>query len=128
MLHSDRYLRTRGIRRLSTYSVNEIQSRLKPYFKFVVVRHPMERLVSAFRDKFERSEGVDAYFAACARKIREQGKDSNLSFLNFIEYISSIHRYYYASKKIKMVQDISNLTGHSTQHYVTHVTLTMIIL
>ena len=79
VLHSDRYLRARGMRRLSTYSVNGIQSRLKKYFKFLIVRHPMERLVSAFGDKFEL-KGVDAYFAAYARKIRERGKDSNLSF------------------------------------------------
>ena len=60
----------------------------------------MERLVSAFRDKFEL-KGVDTYFAAYARKIREQGKDSNLSFFNFIQYISSIHHYHYGFKKNK---------------------------
>ena len=44
------------------------------------------------------SHSIRIYFA---RKIREQGKDSNLSFFNFVEYISSIHRYHYESKKNK---------------------------
>uniref|UniRef100_A0A8C4QZW9 Carbohydrate sulfotransferase n=1 Tax=Eptatretus burgeri TaxID=7764 RepID=A0A8C4QZW9_EPTBU len=38
---------------LDTYSQSEIEWRLKNYFKFIFVREPFERFVSAFRDKFQ---------------------------------------------------------------------------
>lgn len=43
-----------GIRRLNTYKPAEVKYRLENYFKFMVVRHPLDRLVSAWRDKFDR--------------------------------------------------------------------------
>ena len=39
--------------RLSQLNNSEIQSRLKSYFKFMFVRHPLERLLSAYRSKFQ---------------------------------------------------------------------------
>ena len=43
-----------GIKMLSTYTPEQIKYRLENYFKFIFVRHPMERLVSAYRSKFEK--------------------------------------------------------------------------
>ena len=98
-VHNFDYLHSHGIRRLSTYSEDEIHKRLKTYFKFLVVRHPMERLVSAFRSKFGRQTGVQSAFERYASEIRNQGNNSELSFSNFVEYISSAHRHHYESKK-----------------------------
>ena len=100
VLHTKDFLYAHGMKRLHTYSEDEIRKRLKTYYKFVVARHPMERLVSAFRNKFERSPGVEPLLVAYADKIRKQGNDSNLSFFNFIEYISSTyHHYEYKNNK-----------------------------
>ena len=101
-----------GMKRLYMYSDDEIQERLKTYFKFLVVRHPMQRLVSAFRDKFGRE--TQSGFKNYAREIKNQGKNSNLSFSNFIEYISSMHRN-------KINNNINNngaryLEGHWAQY------------
>lgn len=41
-----------GLRRLCVYSTVDIQKRLENYFKVIVVRHPLDRLVSVWRDKF----------------------------------------------------------------------------
>ncbi|XP_013378853.1 carbohydrate sulfotransferase 11-like isoform X2 [Lingula anatina] len=41
------------LRRLDTYSTNETEYRLKNYLKFFVLRHPADRLVSAYRSKIE---------------------------------------------------------------------------
>ena len=89
-IHTIDFMSQHGMKRLYMYSDDEIQNRLKTYFKFLVVRHPMQRLVSAFRDKFgsETQSGFKNY----AREIQNQEKNCKLSFFNFIEYISSVHR------------------------------------
>ena len=47
-----RYLNALGLRQLSLYSSKEITTRLHNYFSFMVVRHPFDRLVSAYQQKF----------------------------------------------------------------------------
>lgn len=50
-------------RRLSNYTFNEIQTKLDSHNKLIVVRHPLERLLSAYRNKFEaKHEKSSAYF------------------------------------------------------------------
>ncbi|XP_032640224.1 carbohydrate sulfotransferase 13 [Chelonoidis abingdonii] len=43
-----------NLRTLSEYSTPEINHRLRNYLKFIFVREPFERLVSAYRNKFTR--------------------------------------------------------------------------
>uniref|UniRef100_A0A3Q0QWJ4 Carbohydrate sulfotransferase n=1 Tax=Amphilophus citrinellus TaxID=61819 RepID=A0A3Q0QWJ4_AMPCI len=43
-----------NLRTLSEFSVAEINQRLRSYLKFIFVREPFERLVSAYRNKFTR--------------------------------------------------------------------------
>ena len=76
-IHTDQFLRSHGVMGLYSFRDSEIDKRLKTYFKFLVVRHPMERLVSAFRDKFEKTTD----FLNFAEKIRKMGgnKNSDLS-------------------------------------------------
>ena len=38
---------------LSSYSQKEMNRRLESYHSFIVVRHPLERLISAWHNKFE---------------------------------------------------------------------------
>ena len=47
-----RYLNIIGLKQLSLYSSREITTRLHNYFSFMVVRHPFDRLVSAYQQKF----------------------------------------------------------------------------
>ncbi|XP_068726248.1 carbohydrate sulfotransferase 11-like isoform X2 [Montipora capricornis] len=78
------------------YSDEEIKWRLQTYFKFVFVREPFERLLSAYQDKFV--ETPDIYFMKkYATKIIENFKhytdrnsDNELTFKKFIYYITSI--------------------------------------
>ena len=51
-VHQDEVLEKGGLRFLSNYTTYEIEYILANYFKFIVVRHPFDRLVSAFNDKF----------------------------------------------------------------------------
>ena len=46
------YINKYGLYYLSTYKPIERRKRLESYLKFIVTRHPFDRLISAYRDKF----------------------------------------------------------------------------
>uniref|UniRef100_A0A0P4WGY9 Carbohydrate sulfotransferase n=2 Tax=Scylla olivacea TaxID=85551 RepID=A0A0P4WGY9_SCYOL len=48
--------------KLSDLKPSQIQHRLLTYTKFLFVRHPVERVISAFRNKFEMNYTSSAYF------------------------------------------------------------------
>ena len=81
---------------LYQYTEEERLKRIKTYFKFVFVREPLHRLLSAYKDKFI---GRDR---AYGRKVRRQivkayrpqdykpnYKDVNITFAEFIQYFSN---------------------------------------
>lgn len=55
-VHSRNYLRNKNIRPLEDYYPGDIRYRLDNYFTFMVVRHPLDRVVSAFRDKMDLND------------------------------------------------------------------------
>ncbi|XP_019907469.1 carbohydrate sulfotransferase 11-like isoform X2 [Esox lucius] len=85
-----------NLRTLSEYSTAEINRRLRSYLKFVFVREPFERLVSAYRNKFTRSYNT-AFHKRYGTKIisrhrpdpqpaaLERGDD--VSFEEFVHYL-----------------------------------------
>ncbi|KAG7275902.1 hypothetical protein CRUP_009591 [Coryphaenoides rupestris] len=85
-----------NLRTLSEYSPAEINRRLRSYLKFVFVREPFERLVSAYRNKFTRSYNTafhKRYGTEIVRRHRpnprpealEAGDD--VSFAEFVYYL-----------------------------------------
>lgn len=51
-VHDELFLNQIGLRYLNTYPLEDIRSRMNTYFKFMFVRHPLERLLSAYIEKF----------------------------------------------------------------------------
>ncbi|CAB1336786.1 unnamed protein product, partial [Coregonus sp. 'balchen'] len=85
-----------NLRTLSEYSTSEINRRLRSYLKFIFVREPFERLVSAYRNKFTRSYNTafhKRYGTKIIRRHRphpqpealEQGND--VTFQEFVYYL-----------------------------------------
>ncbi|MEE6502127.1 hypothetical protein FKM82_004419 [Ascaphus truei] len=60
-----------NLRALSEFSTPEINYRLRNYLKFVFVREPLERLVSAYRNKFTRTYNT-AFHKRYGTKIIER--------------------------------------------------------
>ncbi|XP_033918015.1 carbohydrate sulfotransferase 14 [Melopsittacus undulatus] len=69
----------------------EIRYRLKHYYKFIFVRNPMERLLSAYRNKFgEIKEYQQKYGVEIVRRYRRNGVNSagdDVTFTEFLRYL-----------------------------------------
>ena len=81
-------------RRLSEYKEKEKSLRLKTYFKFVFVREPLHRLLSAFKDKFI---GKNRHFSKNIRKVIvkafrskdfDPNGENNVTFSEFVHFYS----------------------------------------
>ncbi|KAL2103883.1 hypothetical protein ACEWY4_000751 [Coilia grayii] len=85
-----------NLRTLSEYSPAEINRRLRSYLKFIFVREPFERLVSAYRNKFTRSYNT-AFHKRYGTKIvqrhrvnpkaRSLERGDDVSFEEFVYYL-----------------------------------------
>ena len=81
---------------LHTLSAESIQYRLKHYRKVIFVREPLERFLSAYRNKFTQPGNkhvVTEYAADAIRLFRDNQlqqsleEDHNLKFSEFVDYI-----------------------------------------
>ncbi|XP_044309754.1 carbohydrate sulfotransferase 14 isoform X2 [Varanus komodoensis] len=76
---------------LSDMKPDEIRYRLKHYFKFIFVRDPMERLLSAYRNKFgEIKEYQLKYGVEIVKRYRKNpGKSTgdDVTFSEFLQYL-----------------------------------------
>ena len=72
----------RNLHQLSDYSIDDIRHKLQNYFKFIFVREPFERILSAYRNKFTTS--YNKYFQQRYGKhiIREYRKNPTTKALN----------------------------------------------
>ena len=86
---------------LNEYSIQNITEKLKKFHKFLFVREPFARLLSAYKSKFVASN--EYYFKTYGRKIihdfRKNATDhakntgDDVTFLEFLKYIA-VTRYY----------------------------------
>ncbi|XP_004371662.1 carbohydrate sulfotransferase 8 [Trichechus manatus latirostris] len=89
-----------ALKRLDTFDHQGILHRLSTYTKMLFVREPFERLVSAFRDKFEHPNSyyhpvfgkaiLARYRANASREALRTG--SGVRFPEFVQYLLDVHR------------------------------------
>uniref|UniRef100_A0A8B9FXZ9 Carbohydrate sulfotransferase n=1 Tax=Amazona collaria TaxID=241587 RepID=A0A8B9FXZ9_9PSIT len=88
------------LRKLDSYDLKGIYTRLNTYTKAIFVRDPMERLVSAFRDKFEHPNSYyhPVFGKAIIKRYRHKANEealktgSGVRFKEFIQYLLDSHR------------------------------------
>ncbi|GAA6228622.1 carbohydrate sulfotransferase 8-like isoform X1 [Lates japonicus] len=88
------------LRRLESYDRAGIAERLRSYIKVLFVREPFERLVSAFRDKFESPNSyyhpvfgrpiISRYRTNATRTALRTG--AGVTFREFIQYLLDVRR------------------------------------
>lgn len=91
-VHAPRSLTKYGIKRLSSYPSYKVKTMIKDYFKFMFVRHPLKRVVSAFRDKFSDHPQSDVGYKAGPRILKKYGggpfyNGSQIPFEMFLQFI-----------------------------------------
>lgn len=88
------------LKRLDSFDYNGIMHRLQTYTKVVFAREPLERLVSAYRDKFENPNRHyhSVYGRPIIAKYRPHPSPEALStgngvtFTEFVQYLLDVHR------------------------------------
>ena len=100
-VHDKGFLNEHGLRYLRSYNDTEIEIRLRTYFKFMTIRHPLVRILSVYRDKLESQNSY--YRARLGRAIEhavggvpyEETTGDNVSFEQFVTYLirGSPHEY-----------------------------------
>uniref|UniRef100_A0A3B3R4Z9 Carbohydrate sulfotransferase n=1 Tax=Paramormyrops kingsleyae TaxID=1676925 RepID=A0A3B3R4Z9_9TELE len=88
------------LRRLDSFDHRGIAQRLETYTKVLFVREPLERLVSAFRDKFENPNTyyhpvfgrpiISRYRANASKEALKTG--TGVTFKEFVQYLLDVHR------------------------------------
>ena len=89
---------------LSTYSPSEVQYRLKNYLKIMFVRHPLDRLLSAYRSKFTRPthDNVKNFYRTYGKYIISRYRQTpspislelgaDVKFDEFLRFVSETRR------------------------------------
>ncbi len=82
---------------LSEYSADQIVYRITNYYKFLFTRHPLERILSAYRSKWERRKdnagetgwAYRSFFKEIINAVRKDKNDviSDVTFEEFVRYI-----------------------------------------
>ncbi|XP_072899586.1 carbohydrate sulfotransferase 10 isoform X1 [Hemitrygon akajei] len=107
-----------GLPRLSSYSAPEVTKRLNTYFKFLIVRDPFERLISAFKDKFLKNPRFEPWYkfkiapAIIQKYRRNRTETKGLQFDDFIRYLGDPNHKWLDVK-----------IGESIIHWATYVEL-----
>ena len=94
--YSARYFNRYGLKRRQQYTDEDVKHRLDNYFKFVFVRHPLDRLLSAYNSKFNTTKPFKKnYLRSYGPLIMEKFSSRNvtgipdyITFEEFLRYIA----------------------------------------
>lgn len=97
-VHKVKLLKKIGFKLLNEFAIEDIEYRLANYYKFIIVRHPFDRLVSAYLDKFSNS---DHLFCRSRSKLIKELLEDNVTIeengrvrLEFEQFVELIARFY----------------------------------
>ena len=87
IVHTPLLMQEMGLLYLSKYPIGEIREKLNNYYKFVIYRHPMERLASAWYNKFVQQQWYSlSYFKYVYSAFGERvGNMTLITFNRFLE-------------------------------------------
>ncbi|XP_071849002.1 carbohydrate sulfotransferase 11-like isoform X2 [Apostichopus japonicus] len=94
--HEAHFLVKKNMKLLSSYKVQEARHILKSYTKFVFVRNPFARILSAYKDKIEKPTKLNPKFRVFWNRKINLGLEKNASvvgdnttFIHYVDYLSN---------------------------------------
>ena len=103
-VHQKDQLRRVGLKFLIDYDPNDRETKLATYFKFIIVRHPFDRLISAYQNKFSsRTEFLRNYQMFIKKTLKENSTTDKYGRiqLTFNQFLYLVVNYYETSFKNK---------------------------
>ncbi|TKS91025.1 Carbohydrate sulfotransferase 11 [Collichthys lucidus] len=106
-----------NLKTLNQYSIAEINHRLKNYLKFLFVREPFERLVSAYRNKFTLKYNSSFHKRFGTRIIRRYRKNAtqdallngaDVKFKEFADFVIHVTFHYDLVGKYETLEEDAN--------------------
>ena len=102
-IHSQNYLAEKGLVFLTNYSKDEAEYRMKHYFKYIIVRHLFDRLVSAWRNKLLGEKRYHQKYAPLIRaadrlngtESAELNPDRPIEFTELVDYLTDTDPLYF---------------------------------
>ena len=97
-VHEFDYLQSNGLVYLHKMSVEDAEYRLKNYFRYIIIKHPLDRLVSAWRDgmihtpEYQKKFGPHIRaFSRCnnTKPCPHEDPSRLIEFSEFLDYIAS---------------------------------------
>jgi hypothetical protein len=122
-VHSVNFLKSIGLRYLNQPIFGVAKHRLdnvKSYYKFLAVRHPFDRLVSAYRDKFITGTYFPKMFHGLFRKVyKDQVPYDQYGVMRptFSQFLGLIVRFYYLGFNDRHWQSYYDLCHPCDVHY-----------
>ncbi|XP_032812621.1 carbohydrate sulfotransferase 10 isoform X3 [Petromyzon marinus] len=107
-----------GLPRLSSLPPGEVSLRLRTYFKFLIVREPFDRIISAFKDKFVKNPRQEPWYrqriapAIVRRYGSGPARRHALRFEDFVRYLGDAQ-----------AERLDAAFGEHIIHWVTYVRL-----
>ena len=89
-VHNAGFMNTYGMRRMHRYSYDEIAYRIKHYYKVILVRDPIKRVISAYRNKVGgRGSIAMRILPDIVANYRQHSSDNvtKITFPEFVQYV-----------------------------------------
>lgn len=123
-LHTPRFNRAVGMAHLHAFPPEGIAYRIKHYYKFMFVRHPFVRLLSAFRDKLEKAYDKQyrlKFGKEIIRKFRSNPSQRSLDTGDDVTFVEFVNFLFYIMKHGKQLNPhwntYFNLCHPCVMHY-----------
>ena len=95
--------------------VTEIEHKLETYYKFMIVRNPLERLYSAFNEKLTRL-GVASNYRAMSKAVLKYSHDHTSQFPNFEQFARAFVETNMISRDVHFIQMVQLCDPCSMQY------------
>ena len=92
LVHTKDWMQQFGLYWLHTLPISDIRIKVKEYYKFMITRHPFDRVVSAYINKLYNDNWYGKRFQAAFKQVFGNGVTLNkFSFIDFLNILGDVN-------------------------------------